>query len=84
MNNRHTVNTIEELVAYFQECVWWGGKKDKFKDPTYLACKQAIEKGFPVHFGTAGDEEDEIERVVCNYGIMNCKGIEIIQGEGGY
>ena len=80
------INSIEELIKYYTD-----ERYVEFEDlehsETYLQAKKVIEKGGVVILGSFSDQDEALERLLCEMGlksIVKDSNIEIIESEGGY
>ena len=80
------INSIEELIHYCtsERCYDLEDLKD---NKEYTQSKKIIEKGGMVIWGSFGDQEEAIERLLCDRGLKGLvkdSNVEIIESEGGY
>jgi len=80
------INSIEELIHYYtnERCYDLEDLKD---NKEYTQAKKIIEKGGMIILGSFGDQEEAIERLLCDRGLKGLvkdSNVEIIESEGGY
>ena len=79
------ITTEEELNKHFE--YEWGDEfkdKDEWVMKTYNKCLKAINDGMKVLFGSFSSDGEALEQFLCEEGVPDSPGIDVIQGDGGY
>lgn len=79
------IETEEALKGYYQERYWKYGDDDDYITKEYEKGLAVIRAGKKLVIGNFSDDsEDDLSAFLCNHGIPETPGIEIIHSEVGY
>lgn len=84
-NYGDVIETKERLDQYFQDSFWQYDEDEECWKEEYDKCLAIIESGKKLIIGTFSDDGgDDLSAFLCNRGIPETPGIEIIHSEEGY
>jgi len=79
------IDNKEELDEYFQDRYWQYDEDEEYWKEEYDKCIAVLEAGKKLIIGDFSDDAgDDLSGFLCNHGIPESPGIEIIHSEEGY
>jgi len=79
------IESKEALDAYFEEIYWQYGERDEYVQNEYDRCIASLNEGNKILVGNFyTDDGDDLAAFLCNHGIPETPGIDIIHSEEGF